>query len=124
MSISAQAACRSVLTITRSCLAAGGTGGQNQNSQLPSGEPPPLPDMLSCSPPVSSTARTWKHGVIIGQYSPVTQGCPYSWTDTRSSSAVMLSITAVACRNGSLTARPARTGSPSHARCHARAPHR
>ncbi len=68
--------------------------------------------MPSCWPPVSSTARTWKHGVIIGQYSPVTHGCPYSWTYTRSSCAAMLSITAVACRNGSLTARPARAGSP------------
>ena len=63
-----------MLTITRICLAAGDTGGQNQNSQLPSGDPPPLPDMPSCSPPMSSTARTWKHGVIIGQYSPITQG--------------------------------------------------
>jgi hypothetical protein len=67
-----------MLTITRILLAAGGTGGQNQNSKFPSGEPPPLPRTPSCSPPVSSTARTWKDGAIIGQYSPSTHGCPYS----------------------------------------------
>ena len=119
MSSSAQAASHSVLTVTRIRFAAGGTGGQNQKPQLPSGDPPPLPGMPRCSAPVSSVARTWKLGAIIGQYSPVTHGCPYSSMDTRSSCAAMLSITAVARRSGRPTASPAHAGSPSRARRHA-----
>lgn len=82
MATSAQAASHSVLTITRIRFASAATGGQNENSKLPSGAPPPLPRTPSCSAPVSSTARTWKQGVIIGQYSPDTHGCPYTWMDT------------------------------------------
>ena len=85
-----------MLTVTRIRFAAGGTGGQNQKSRLHSGVPPPLPGMPRCSAPVSSVARTWKLGAIIGQYSPLTHGCPYSSTDTSSPCAAMLSITAVA----------------------------
>ena len=85
-----------MLTVTRIRFAAGGTGGQSQKSRLPSGDPPPLPGMPRCSAPVSSVARSWKHGAIIGQYSPLSHGCPYSWMVTRSSCAAMLSITAVA----------------------------
>jgi len=121
---SAQAASHRVLTITRIRLAAKGTGGQNQKPKLASGDPPPLPRMPRYLCPASSTARTSKHGAIIGQYSPLTHGCPYSWMDTSSSCALMLSITAVARRSGSPTARPARAGSPSRSRCHASRPHR
>jgi len=67
-----------VLTVTRIRFAPGGTCGQNQNSRLPSGLPPPLPGMPWCSAPVSSVALTWKDGAIIGQYSPLIHGCPYS----------------------------------------------
>ena len=39
----------------------------------------PSPGMPSYSSPASSVARTWKQGVIMGQYSPITHGWPYSW---------------------------------------------
>jgi len=54
---------------------AGAIGGQNQKLPLPSSdwEPCQLPGMPSCAARVSSMARTSKHGVIIGQYSPITQ---------------------------------------------------
>ena len=51
-------------------------------------------------------ARTWKLGTIIGQYSPLTHGCPYSSMVTRSSCAAMLSITAVARRSGRADGQP------------------
>ena len=105
-----------MLTVTRIRFTDGGTGGQNQNSRLPSGLPPPSPGMPRCSAPASSVARTWKLGTIIGQYSPLTHGCPYSWMDTRSPCAAMFSITAVARRSGRDTASPARSGSLSRAR--------
>ena len=76
MFTSAQTASHRVLTITRIRLAAIGTGGQNQKRKLASGDPPPLLRMPRCSPPASSTARTSKHGAIIGQYSLLTHGCP------------------------------------------------
>ena len=124
ISSSAQAASHSVLTVTRIRFAAGGTGGQNQNSWLPSGLPPPSPGMARCSAPVSSVARTPKDGAIIGQYSPMIHGCPYSWMVTSSSCAAMLSITAVARRSGRVTASPARSGSLSRARRYACRAHR
>ena len=114
MSTSAQAASHTVLTVTRSCLACGPTGGQNQKAPLPScsADTVPWPGPPSCSAPVSSTAVTRKHGAINGQYSPKIQGCPYSWTDTMSSRAVMLSSTAVARSSGSRTARSAPLSCP------------
>src|SRR4029079_11549944 len=86
-SISAQAASHNVLTVTRRLFRAEATGGQNQKLPLPSspGKPCQSPGMPSCSSPASSTARTWKQGVIMGTYSPITQGWPYSWMPTRSS---------------------------------------
>ena len=114
--MSAQAASQRVLTVTRSCLACRPTGGQNQKAPLPSsaGDWLASPGIPSCSAPVSSTAVTRKHGVMLGQYPLMTKGCPYSWTDTMSSSAVMFSITAVACPSGSRTARPAALARPAH----------
>jgi hypothetical protein len=69
MSMSAQAASHKVLTVTRSCLACGPTGGENQKATLPScpGDPLPWPSSPSCSAPVSSTAVPRKHGAISGQ---------------------------------------------------------
>lgn len=106
--MSAHAASHRVLTITRMRFIAGAIGGQNHKLPLPSSdwEPCQLPGMPSCAARVSSMARTSKHGVIIGQYSPITQGWPYSWIPTRSSRADIPSITAVACSSGSSTARP------------------
>jgi len=115
-----------VLTVTRIRFTDGGTGGQNQKVWLPSGLPPPSPGMPRCSAPASSVARTWKLGTIIGQYSPLSHGYPYSWMDTRSPCAAMFSITAVARRSGIQTASPAspaRSGSLSRARRCACRPH-
>jgi len=74
----AQAASQRVLTVTRSCLACAGTGEENQQSPRPSCVGNWLP--LTISPqycaPVSSTAVTRKHGMIIGQESAVSQGYP------------------------------------------------
>ena len=97
--MSAQAASQRVLTITRSCFACVGTGGQNQKEPVPSCacEWLLLSGMPSCCTPVSSTAVTRKYGVTIGKDPRGTQGCPYNWTDTRSSYAEMFSTTAMAC---------------------------
>jgi hypothetical protein len=74
-----------------------------ENLPVPSfpGKPRQSPGMPVYSFPPSSVARTRKHGVIMGQYSPITQGCPYNWTPTSSPGAETLSITAVACSSGS-----------------------
>ena len=61
---------------------------------------------------LSSTAVTRKHGAINGQDSSKIHGYPYSWTDTMSSRAVMLSSTAVARPSGSRTARSAPLACP------------
>ena len=44
------------------------------------GKPLQSPGMPVYSLPASSVARARKHGAIIGQCSPHTQGCPYNWT--------------------------------------------
>ncbi len=113
--MSAQAASQRVLTVTRSCLACRPTGGQNQKAPLPSsaGDWLASPGIPSCSAPVSSTAVTRKHGVMLGQYPLMTKGCPYSWTDTMSSSAVMFSITAVARAGAGPPGRPRSPARPT-----------
>ena len=67
--MSAQADSQRVLTITRSCFACVGTGGQNQKEPVPSCacEWLLLSGMPSCCTPVSSTAVTRKFGVIVGK---------------------------------------------------------
>jgi hypothetical protein len=107
-SSSAQAASHNVLTVTRMRLRAVGTGGQKKKLPVPSfpGKPRQSPGMPVCSFPASSVALTWKHGAIMGQYSPCTQGCPYNRTPTSSPWAETLSITAVACSSGSRAASP------------------
>jgi hypothetical protein len=69
--------CHGVFTVTRMLLPVGSTGGQKKLPwpSLP-GKPCQPPGMPSCSSPASSTARSRKHGVIIGQYSPIIHGCP------------------------------------------------
>ena len=75
-SSSAQAASHNVLTVTRMRLRAVGTGGQKKKLPVPSspGKPRQSPGTPVCSFPASSVARTRKHGVIMGQYSPITHG--------------------------------------------------
>ncbi len=61
--MSAQAASRRVPTVTQSCVACGGTGGQNQNVPVPAYvkmDALALPGSPWCCTPVSSTVVTRK----------------------------------------------------------------
>lgn len=72
---------------------------------FPTGKPRQPRGLPSCSFRRHRRRGSGSRGVIMGKYSPCTQGWPYRWMLTGSSWAETLSIAAVACSSGSRTTR-------------------
>src|SRR6266513_6521702 len=79
MAIVAQAASHRVLTVTRSRLTGATTGRpEPEAAAAPRASATQRRAADRLPPDADVVGGDLKHGAIIGQYSPLTQGCPYT----------------------------------------------